>query len=91
MKFLLGLLLAMTYALANAGPPAAAATDPLGWIARIYSAGHRLSYTGVIVYQAGERSETSRIVHLFDGGHELEKLETLDGSTREVIRTRELL
>ncbi|MCB1890169.1 MAG: MucB/RseB C-terminal domain-containing protein [Rhodocyclaceae bacterium] len=60
-------------------------------MARIYSAGQKLSYSGVMVYQAGERSETSRIVHVFDAGHELEKLESLDGSPREVIRKNDVV
>lgn len=88
-RFLCALLIG--FAALATSPLLAADTDALGWIARIYSAGQKLSYSGVIVYQAGVRSETSRIVHLFENGHELEKLETLDGSPREVIRTRDLV
>ncbi len=85
MRFLFALVLAGLFPLLAAGQaaPDSAAID---WIERIYSAGQKLSYSGVMVYQAGERSETSRIVHVFDAGHELEKLESLDGSPREVIR-----
>lgn len=84
MRFLLALSLALFSGLARAGSDA----GPLVWLEKIYSAGQMLSYSGVISYQAGDRSETSRIIHLFDGGHEYEKLETLDGSPREVIRKR---
>lgn len=87
MRFLLVLAFAwLLVPAAAAGEPGA---DAMAWMARIYAAGQKLNYSGVIVYQAGQRSETSRIVHLADGGHELEKLETLDGSPREVIRTRD--
>jgi sigma-E factor negative regulatory protein RseB len=78
--FALGLLLA------SWGVGADAPTDPLAWLGRIAAAGQRLNYSGTFTYQSGNRSETSRIVHLRDGGGEFERLETLDGSPREVIR-----
>lgn len=53
---------------------------------RIATAAQQLNYTGVFVYQSGNRSETSRITHLGEGGNEFERLEVLDGSPREVVR-----
>lgn len=53
---------------------------------RIAAAARQLNYTGVFVYQSGNRSETSRITHLGDGANEFERLEVLDGSPREIIR-----
>ena len=47
-----------------------------------------LNYIGTIVYQHGARVETSRLVHLNDGGSEFEKLVNLDGPAREVIRSQ---
>lgn len=67
---------------AGAEPPG----DALTWLGRIAAAGQRLNYSGTFTYQSGNRSETSRIAHLRDGNGELERLETLDGSPREVIR-----
>ncbi|MBX3679144.1 MucB/RseB C-terminal domain-containing protein [Cognatazoarcus halotolerans] len=64
-------------------------SDPLAWLGRITMAGKQLNYSGLVVYHAGERSETSRISHMVVAGDEFEKLETLDGSPREVIRTRD--
>jgi len=52
---------------------------------KIYQATERLSYSGVFVYQQGERSETSRITRV--GG--VERVEALDGAPREIIRTRD--
>ena len=47
----------------------------------------QLNYTGTFVYQHGDRGETSRITHFVDAnGGEYEKLETLDGPRREIIR-----
>lgn len=73
--------------LASWGVGAEAPSDPLAWLGRIATAGQRLNYSGTFTYQSGNRSETSRIVHLRDGSGESERLEALDGSPREVIRT----
>lgn len=64
-------------------------TDPISWLGRIANAAHRLNYTGTFIYQSGKNVETSRISHLVDGGVEYEKLEALDGSPREVVRSNE--
>lgn len=53
---------------------------------KVAAAAQKLTYSGIFVYQSGTRSETSRITHLIDGDNELERLEVLDGSPREVIR-----
>ncbi len=63
--------------------------DALSWLNRLSAAAHRLNYSGTFVYQNGAISETSRIIHLVDGGNELERLEVLDGSAREVVRTND--
>ena len=63
--------------------------EPMEWLGRIVAAAQRLSYTGTFVYQSGGQTETSRITHLVDGSGEHEKLEVLDGSPREVVRTNE--
>lgn len=62
------------------------AEDAAGWLGRMAQAAQKQSYAGVFVYQRGRRSETSRIVHVVDGGGEQERLEVLDGSPREVLR-----
>lgn len=76
------LLAAVLPILAWAEPP----NDPLAWVGRIAVAGQKLNYVGTFTYQSGTRLETSRVVHVRDGGGEAEKLEILDGSPREVIR-----
>lgn len=76
------LLFAQTQVLAQAP------SDPVSWLGRIASAGQRLTYSGTFIYQSGKNFETSRISHMVDaGGTEHERLEVLDGSPREVIRT----
>ena len=80
-------VLALGVLLASWGAGAEVPSDPLTWLGRIAAAGQRLNYSGTFTYQSGNRSETSRIVHVRDSAGESERLETLDGSPREVIRT----
>ena len=75
---------AATFALA----PQAHAQDAQAMLDRAANAARSLSYTGTMVYQGGTNVETSRIVHVNDGGEELEKLVSLDGAAREVIRNK---
>jgi sigma-E factor negative regulatory protein RseB len=66
--------------------PAVSAQDAGQWLAKVAGAARSLNYVGTIVYQHGARVETSRLVHLAEGGQEFEKLVSLDGPAREVIR-----
>jgi sigma-E factor negative regulatory protein RseB len=60
--------------------------EALAWLQRIADAARELSYRGTFVYQHGNVAETSRITHYVDRSGEYEKLETLDGPRREIIR-----
>lgn len=60
--------------------------DASGWLNKIYRATQTLSYTGTFVYQQGERSETSRVSRQVDSSGDYEKLVSLDGTPREVVR-----
>lgn len=79
---------ALLVALALGALPAAAADggDGLAWLQRVASAARTVNYVGTFVYQHGNRVESSRIIHLADETGEHEKLETLDGPPREIIR-----
>jgi len=66
----------------------ARADDPTQWLARVAQAARQHNYIGTIVYQRGNRVETSRIIHLNQGGKEYEKLVSLDGPAREVVRSQ---
>ena len=50
-----------------------------------------LNYTGTITYQRRGAAETSRIVHLFENGVEVERITSLDGPPFEVVRVNEEL
>ena len=64
-------------------------TNPDSGIAllqRVAQQAMNLSYSGVFVYRSGGREETSRIAHASTDGREVERIEVLDGSAREVMR-----
>ena len=58
----------------------------LGWLEIAAIAGHHTNYSGVFVYQYDNSVETSNIVHLNEADSEYEKLVSLDGPKREIIR-----
>lgn len=58
----------------------------LDWLKTVAFAGHQTDYSGVFVYQYGSHVETSKIVHVVEADGEYEKLESLDGPKREIIR-----
>lgn len=77
-----------------AGPAGAADTtdsqEGLAWLKKMASASRQLNYVGTFVYRNNRQTETSRIAHFMNsGGGEFEKLETLDGPPREIIRTND--
>ncbi len=74
-----GLLLTMNVS-------AAEVSSKLDWLKTVAFAGHQTDYSGVFVYQYGGHVETSRIIHVIETDGEYEKLESLDGPKREIIR-----
>jgi sigma-E factor negative regulatory protein RseB len=73
-------------AICNAADPA---LDAMGWLTRMATAARQLNYAGTFVYRHGDQSETSRIRHLADEMGEIEKIESLEGPVREIIRNKE--
>jgi sigma-E factor negative regulatory protein RseB len=61
-------------------------SEALAWLQKIAQAARELNYRGIFVYQHGDLAESSRITHLVDRNGEQERLETLDGPRREIIR-----
>jgi sigma-E factor negative regulatory protein RseB len=72
---------------------AAEVTSPAegaAWLKKMAGASRQLNYEGIIVYQHRNHIETSRVVHYVNSaGGEFEKLETMDGPPREVIRSND--
>ena len=62
----------------------------LEWLKKIADSSRTVSYTGTFAYQHGKRVETSRVAHYVNpAGGVFEKLETLDGPPREVVRAND--
>ncbi len=61
--------------------------DALAWLERMHAATRKLSYTGTFVYRSGDQAETLRIIHAAGRHGVQERLETLDGQPREVVRS----
>ena len=80
--------------LALAAPVLAAesgvAEDGVAWLKKMAVASRQLNYSGTFVYRHATQTETSCIVHYVNqAGGEFEKMATLDGPAREVIRTND--
>ena len=66
------------------------APTALDWLKKIADSSRTISYTGTFVYQHGSRVETSRVVHYVNSaGGVFERLETLDGPPREIVRAND--
>ena len=76
---LCGIVLAVNVCVAESQPK-------LDWLKTVAVAGHQTDYSGVFVYQYGNHVETSKITHVVATDSEYEKLESLDGPKREIIR-----
>ena len=81
-KTLLGALLLIA-ANVYGGEGGAAGFD---WLKVVIFAEYQTDYSGVFVYQYDTHVETSRITHVTDGEGEYERLESLDGPKREIVR-----
>ena len=88
---LLGALLSALLASASVWADPLPQADALGWLQRISTAARQLNYAGTVIYQQGDSVETYRLVHLLEGSNEIERLETLDGPRREILRTNDVV
>lgn len=68
---------------------AEAGDDAMAWLKKIATASRQINYAGTFIYQHGKQMETSRIAHWADASGEYEKLETLDGPPREIMRNND--
>jgi sigma-E factor negative regulatory protein RseB len=67
--------------------PLAQAADAQKLFARMHQVGRSLDYEGTFVYQHGDQLESLRIVHKTGAGGVRERLVSLNGAPREIIRT----
>lgn len=72
-------------------PSAACAEGAHDWLMKIGNAAHRLDYDGTFVYLHGQQLESMRIVHKVEDGRERERLVSLNGTPREIVRNDRLV
>lgn len=63
------------------------AADPQQLLTRMQKAAGELNYDGIFVYQHGDQLETLRIIHKMTNGVLRERLVSLNGAPREILRT----
>lgn len=80
--------LAVVLAVAS-GTAGASPEDAKHWLERMAEALATRNYVGLFTHSTPTQSESMRIVHRVEDGRSLERLVSLDGSGREIIRTRE--
>lgn len=69
-----------------AGSSVWAAGDAGEMLVRLSEAARKANYEGEIVYQAQNRLETLKVVHGVNGGVEMERIQALTGSPREIVK-----
>ncbi len=57
------------------------------WLVKMHRAEHMINYQGIFVYGQQNNLSSMKIVHSIDGVSERERLLSLDGTGREVLRT----
>ncbi len=73
------------------GNAVAAEEAALSILKRAELATRSLSYSGTIIYQRGDRTETSRLTRHVSETADLERLEFVEGAPREVIRSDDIV
>jgi sigma-E factor negative regulatory protein RseB len=68
---------------------AVAETTARDWLERMSRSLAMLHYDGLFIHTTGTQSESMRIVHRTVDGRSVERLVSLDGSGREIVRTQE--
>jgi len=67
--------------------PAAWADDtPAGWLTRMSDAARTENYQGVVIYRGDDMLETFRVAHRYDKGDERERVQSLTGEVREILK-----
>lgn len=65
----------------------AGAADEAGdWLVKMSQAARMSNYEGVLVYRGGDILETFRVTHRFEEGSERERVQSMTGEVREVLK-----
>jgi sigma-E factor negative regulatory protein RseB len=82
--------LSLLMALSSSAPAWAgeSSTEVRQWFDKMSRAGQTLSYEGTFMYRRGEQVMTMKIIHVADGQGERERIISLNGPLREIVRDR---
>jgi sigma-E factor negative regulatory protein RseB len=70
----------------TAAPAASERRNVNEWLMRMHEASRQRAYMGTLVVSAGASMSASRIWHVCDGEHQMERVETLTGAPRTTLR-----
>jgi sigma-E factor negative regulatory protein RseB len=68
------------------GSAPATADDAAAWLLQVSDAARQANYQGVVVYRDGQRMEVMRLVHRQHQGRVQERLTSLTGKPRDILR-----
>jgi sigma-E factor negative regulatory protein RseB len=91
---LLGAALALSAgvrAQAGAGEAAASPQQVRHWLARIHEAAGKRNFQGTFVVSGGGSVASARIAHFCEGKNQFERIESLDGQARHVLRHNDMV
>lgn len=88
---ILSLLATVSVAPALAGQPAESEVNARELLDAMTTASRNLNYVGTFIYQRGDQTDAMEIIHKSDNDGEQERLVSLTGITREVVRNNEFV
>lgn len=68
---------------------AQASEDAYAWLQKVQEATRHQNFSGTLLYRQGDHSEALKVARLNDGGNIREKMYSLTGSYREVVRNND--
>jgi len=73
----------------NSGDAIVEKREAKAWLSRIQEAASKRSYQGTVVVSSGSTVASSRITHHCEGRDQFERIDSLDGQARHVVRQNE--
>jgi sigma-E factor negative regulatory protein RseB len=81
-----GALLAVVFAVAMVPAKGEAIDDKRAWLVEVSQAQRHSNFQGVLLYRSGDTIDSFRVTHRYKGGEARERLQTLTGEQRDVVR-----
>lgn len=76
---------------AQTGDPLVDAREAHAWLERIHAAAGQKNFQGTFVVSAGGSVTSSRIAHYCEGRNQFERIDSLDGQRRQVLRHNDVV